>query len=100
MWPWLNGGQWLVGDHGHGGREVAAGSVETGALARSGSALGRALAIWLWLTKTRRSALFKWAISFSMVKKIIFQIFQTTSSLQNMKVVLPTLKKIPNVTKR
>jgi hypothetical protein len=41
-----------------------------------------------WPTKTRRPVI-KWAGPISTVKKILFQLFQTTSSLQNMKVVPP-----------
>jgi hypothetical protein len=44
-----------------------------------------------WPTKTRRPLLIKWAGPIS-TKKILFQLFETTSSLQNTKVVPPAPK--------
>jgi hypothetical protein len=48
-----------------------------------------------WPTKTRWPALIKWVGPISM-KKILFQLFQTTSSLQNTKVVPAPLQNFAN----
>jgi hypothetical protein len=56
------------------------------------------LAGGLWPTKTQWPALFKWAGPISTVK-ILFQLFQTTSSLQNRKVVPPALQNFRNFTR-
>jgi hypothetical protein len=51
-----------------------------------------------WPTNTQRHALIKWA-SPIYTKKILFQLFESTSSLQNTKVVPLALQNFPNFTK-
>jgi hypothetical protein len=86
-----------VRDHGRGGGLWA---VVTQCLAGTGdrARLPWALAGGPWPTKTRRPALIKWVGPIS-TKKILFQLFQTTSCLQNMKVVPPALQNFANFTR-
>jgi hypothetical protein len=65
----------------------------------SAPALGAGhLACGPWPSKTRRLALIEWAGPIS-TKKILFQLFQTISSLQNTKVVPIAVQNVPNFTR-